>query len=251
LRNWRLFGGATEADRLARLAGVLYFLTLPTAGPWFYVSASLLGGDAATLASLRAARGMLELVIVLGATGHVVQLVSAVVLQRLLSPFGKVAANLMLVLLATSMPLSFAAIAREMDLLALLDGGRGLSALGAEQLQAQITLTAHAYTSLANTAALFWGLWLFPLGWLLLRCGFVPRVLAVCVLLGGPLYIQAFVGPVFDPAYASSLVASVVGIVSGIPDLIGEIGTGLWLTIRGARGGRTATAGAAKSAFSG
>jgi hypothetical protein len=162
-------------------------------------------------------------------------LASAVVLQRLLSPFGKVAANLMLVFLATSMPLSFAAIAREMDLLALLDGGRGLSALGAEQLQAQITLTANAYTSLANAAALFWGLWLFPLGWLLLRCGFVPRVLGVCVLLGGPFYLQAFVGPVFDPAYANSLVASVVGIVSGIPDLIGEIGTGLWLTIRGAR----------------
>jgi hypothetical protein len=101
----------------------------------------VLGGDAVTLASLEASRGLLELAIVVGAIGHVNHLVLVVVLHRLLSPFGQVAANLMFVFLAASVPLSFAAVAQETDLLALLDRAPSLSALGGEQLQAQITLT--------------------------------------------------------------------------------------------------------------
>jgi hypothetical protein len=235
------FLGKSETDRLARLAGILYLLVLPTAGPWYYTSAAMLGGNAATLATLEAGRRTLEVVILLGAVGHTLQLLAAMLLYRLLSPFGKMAASLTLILLAVSVPLSFAAIARETDLLALLDRAQELSALGAAQLQAQITLTADAYTSLAKTAAFFWGLWLFPLGWVLWRSRYVPRVIAACVMLGGPLYVQAFVGPLFDLNYATSLVSSVIGFVSGIPDLIGEIGVALWLTVIGARSGRRAT----------
>jgi hypothetical protein len=149
--------GTSETDRLARLAGLLYFLTLPTAGPWYYMSAALLGGDVVTLASLQAGRDTLVLAIVLGALGHLVQLASAVVLYRLLSPFGKVAASLLLVLLAVSMPLSFAAMARETDLLALVDGAGGLSALSAEHLQVQITLTAQLVHELGQYGCPFLG----------------------------------------------------------------------------------------------
>ena len=232
----RSAGGTSESDKLARLAGVLYLLTFPTTGAWYGISANLLGGGGAvTLAGLEAGRGMLALAIVLGAIGHVNHLLLVVVLHRLLSPFGKTAANLTVIFLAASVPLSFAAIARQMDLLALLDGGPALAALGSEQLQAQITFTIHAYTSLFNTQAVFWGVWLLPLGWLLLRSGLVPKVLAVFVLLGGPFYVMSFVGPVLDPGYATSLFGRVFGIVTGIPGLIGEVGTALWLTIRGAR----------------
>ena len=76
-------------------------------------------------------------------------------------------------------------------------------------------------------------MWLLPLGWLLLRSGLVPKVLAVVVLLGGPFYVVSFVGPVLDPSYATSLFARVFGVVTGIPELIGEVGTAFWLTIRG------------------
>lgn len=232
--------GKNETDGLARLAGILYLLVLPTAGPWFYTSTALLGGDAATLASLENARNTLELMILLGAIGHTVQLVAAVLLYRLLKPFAAIAAGLALILLAVSVPLSFAAIAREMDLLALLRRAAGLSVLDGVQLQAQITLAADAYTSLVSTAALFWGLWLFPLGWALFRCGFVPRVIGVLMMVGGPFYVQAFVGPVFDPSYATSVLSNVIGFVSGIPDLLGELGTAVWLAIMGARARRTA-----------
>jgi len=231
-----------ENDRLARLAGALYLLTIPTTGAWYGISQSVLGGDAVTLASLEASRGMLEIAILLGAIGHVNHLVLVVVLHRLLSAFGKLAANLMLVFLAASVPLSFAALAREMDLLALLDAGPALAALGGDQVRAQVALITDAYTSLFNTQAVFWGLWLLPLGWLLLRSRLVPRVLAVLVLFGGPFYVMSFIGPVLDPAYASSLLGRIVGYAFGFPEVIGEVGTALWLAIKGARGARTSAA---------
>jgi hypothetical protein len=238
------FGGSSEVDRLARLAGVLYLIVLPTAGPWFYVSASLLGGDAATIASLQAARTMLEHAIAFGAVGHVVQLVAAVMLYRLLSPFAKLAAMSALVLIAVSVPLSFAAMAKEMEILALAAGGPSASALDAQLLQSEITVAAGAYTSLVNTAVLFWGLWLFPLGWALFRSGLVPRVIGVLVVLGGPFYTMLFFGPLLIAHYQSSLLASIIGFASGIPDVLGELGTALWLTMKGA-GGASAPARAA------
>jgi len=240
LRSWTVFG-ASDNDRLARLAGLTYFLTLPTAGPWYYISTSLLGDGAATLSNLQTSRSTLEVVILLGAVGHVAQLIAVVLLYRLLKPFGKVAASLALVFLATSMPLAFAAIAREMDLIALLDRAVRSSSVGTEQLQAQIAFTVDAYTSLVKTASIFWGLWLFPIGMLLVRSRLVPRVLGIMVMLGGPLYLQAFVGPLFDPHYATSLVSSVIGYASGIPDIIGELGTAAWFVIFAARGARTET----------
>jgi hypothetical protein len=239
MRHWL---GTNDNDRLARLAGLLYLATIPTTGAWYGIGSSLLGGDTVTLTDLQAGRGLLELAIILGAVGHAIHLVLVVVLRRLLSPFGKIAANLAVIFLAASVPLSFAAIAKELDLLALLHASPQLSALGSEQVQVQITLTAGAYLSLFSTQAIFWGLWLLPLGWLLLRSRIVPRVLGVLVLFGGPFYVLAFVGPVLDPGYASSQIGGLVGIVTGFPELIGELGTALWLTVRGAAGLRPSAA---------
>jgi hypothetical protein len=34
-------------------------------------------------------------------------------------------------------------------------------------------------------ASIFWGLWLFPFGRLILRCGFIPRALGALLLVAG------------------------------------------------------------------
>src|SRR6185295_12952628 len=74
--------GRNETDGLARLAGILYVLVLPTAGPWYYTSTALLAG--ATPEKLEAARSTLGVMILLGAAGHTLQLVAAVLLYLLL-----------------------------------------------------------------------------------------------------------------------------------------------------------------------
>jgi hypothetical protein len=231
----------TSNDKLARLAGLLYVILLPTTGPAYYSGQLAVAGDAAaTLAYLEANRTLFELAIFVGAVGFIDFLLLGLVLHRLFSPVGKTAASLMLAFIATSVPLSLAALARRIDVLSLLDGAESLPALGGDQLQAQVVLALHSSNNLMLTSIIFWGLWMIPLGWLVIRSGFVPRVLGILLIVGSVFYVLTFVGTVFDMTYANKLFARIVGIVSGIPGGICEMATALWLLIMGARQRNTA-----------
>jgi uncharacterized protein DUF4386 len=73
-----------------------------------------------------------------------------------------------------------------------------------------------------------------------LRCGFVPRVIGVLILLGAPLYVLAFAGQIIDAGYPTSLFGRIVGVASGIPDIVGEMGLALWLLVMGTRWDKSA-----------
>ena len=72
--------------------------------------------------------------------GFIDYLAVALVLRRLFSAVSEAVANVMLALVAVSVPLSLAALAQWMDVLSLLDGGPGLPAVGTDQWQLQIML---------------------------------------------------------------------------------------------------------------
>ena len=220
--------------KLARLAGLLYLILLPTTGLWYGTGRSLMAGDAAaTLAKIQAGRSLFELAIVAGAAGFVDYLILGLALYQLFSPVSKRAASLLLAFVVASVPLSLAAVARQIDALSLIDGGKGLPALGGEQLQVQVMQVLRSSSNLFQMTNIFSGLWLIPLGWLMFRSGFAPRILYVLLMLGGLFYVLAFVGPVFNPEYENTVFGRIVGISCGVPGVIGELGTGLWLLIRG------------------
>jgi Domain of unknown function (DUF4386) len=229
----------TSDDKHARLAGLLYLILLLTAGPAYFSGRLGVTGDAAgTLAGIQAGRTLFEVMIIAGVVGFVDYLILAAVLYRVFSRVGKNAATLMLIFVVASVPLSLAALARRTDVLSLLDGAKDLG-LSGDQLAAQVMLAMRSANGLMQLSIIFWGLWLFPLGWLILRSGFVPKVLGILLMVGGFFYILAFVGTVIEPAYDSTLFARIVGIISGVPDMVGELGTGLWLLVKGASNRRT------------
>jgi hypothetical protein len=236
----------TSNDKLARLAGLLYVMLWPTTGLWYGTWRTLMAGDAAaTLAHIQTSRTLFELAIVAGAAGFVVYLVLGIVLYRLFSSVSHSAASLLLAFVAASVPLSLAAVARQIDVVSLLDGGKGLPALSGGQLQvdlmqAQVMLALHSYDHLFLITTIFSGLWLIPLGWLMFRSGFAPRLLCVLLLLGCIFYVSSFVGTVFNRDYANTVLGRIIGISCGIPGLMGELGTALWLLIKGARQRKTA-----------
>jgi hypothetical protein len=232
----------TSNDKLARLAGLLYLILLPTAEFGMFGAAGLVvpGDPAATLAHIQASRTLFEFAIILGAVGFIDFLAVGLALYKLFSNADKGAAGLMLAFVAASVPLSLAAIAGRIDVLSLPDAARGISALGGDHLQVQVMLALRHSDNLMRTSLIFWGLWLFPLGWLVLRSGFTPRTLGVLLMVGGFFYLFIFVGTVFNPAYETTRLAGIVGVVSGAPGQIGELGTALWLLIMGARERRAA-----------
>ncbi len=76
---------------------------------------------------------------------------------------------------------------------------------------------------------IFWGLWLFPLGLLTYRSGFLPRFLGVWLLINGVAYVAMSFTGMMAPQH--------MAFVSKItfPLLFGEMAFMLWLVIRGAR----------------
>jgi hypothetical protein len=67
--------------------------------------------------------------------------------------------------------------------LELLNGSDYLSVFTAEQLQALMLFFLSLHSRGSNIAFLFWGLWLFPLGYLVFKSGFLPRILGVLLML--------------------------------------------------------------------
>jgi uncharacterized protein DUF4386 len=170
--------------------------------------------------------------------GFVDFLLLGVVFYWLFSPTGKLAASLMLAFIAASVPIYGVAVARQMDVLSLLDQAQVVG-LGHEQLQVHLLMALQGFNNLFQVTNIFSGLWLVPLGWLVFRCGFMPRFLGVLLVMGSLYYLASFCGAVFDPHYESSMLGRSIGILSGIPGFVGESGTILWLVIMGARDGKT------------
>ena len=102
-------------------------------------------------------------------------------------------------------------------------------ALTSPQLDGLALLSVSTYRIGFVTAQLFFSAWLFPLGWLVLRSGFLPRVLGWLLLLDGVAVLVWFLQVLLAPAHpAISNPAWAIGFIA-------ELGLGLWLLVRGVR----------------
>lgn len=152
------------------------------------------------------------------------------VLYQLLRPVNQVAAMLMVLLAVVSVPIGLGCLVNRLDVLALLTDGHLRQALSAEQLQAAVGTSLKAYSNGIHVTSLFWGLWLLPFGYLVLKSGFLPRILGILLMLGSLGYMIEVFGGVMVPRYSDTLIAD----YAGLPAAIGEIGTCLWLLLIGA-----------------
>jgi hypothetical protein len=207
----------------ARLAGLLYLATLPTAGfAYGFVAFMPKDDPAALVTALEAGRQALGWTILLGAAGFIDYLLIATLFHRLLAPAGKVAANLLVLFVTASVPLAFAALAQRMELIALLDAESA-------SLMAEAPRLVQREANLFQLAAIFWGLWMIPLGWLSDRSGLVPRVIGVGLILGSLGYLLSFALPTLgiDPP------AAVGGALTAMT-LVSEFAFMFWLIVKGA-----------------
>jgi hypothetical protein len=80
-------------------------------------------------------------------------------------------------------------------------------------------------------AQVFWGLWLLPFGMLVIRSGFIPRVLGAWLILNGFAYMILSSTALLLPQYSN-----VVRLFT-FPVLFGELAVMLWLIIMGVKTG--------------
>jgi hypothetical protein len=75
----------------------------------------------------------------------------------------------------------------------------------------------------------FWGLWLFPLGFLTYRSNFLPRFLGVWLIINGCAYLVLSFVSILLPQHKDTV------FTFAIPAMLAEVVFMLWLLIMGAR----------------
>lgn len=220
-------------DRKARIAGSLYLLMAPLAVfALQYVPRSLIvRGDAAATANNVLEHEMLfRAGSVAGLLSAVVFILLAVALYRLLSDVNKTHAALMVILAVVLAAIMFPNEVNNIAALTLFRGGGDLSSMfdGAQRAAlGMFFLDLHRYGLIVSE--IFWGLWLFPFAVLVMRSGFLPRILGVLLIVNGFAYVAAWLTSLLWPAYGPAVSRAI------LPALMGELWITLWLLFKGAK----------------
>ncbi len=220
--------------KTARTAGLLYLgVVLFGIFHLMYVPSKLIARDdaPATVDNIMASELLFRFGIVSGLICYTLFLFLPLVLYKLLKPVDKTMATLMVILAVASVPISLINIQNQFDVLSLLSGADYLKALEAAQLQAQVMLSLASYNNGIRILQIFWGLWLFPFGYLVFKSGFLPKILGLFLMAGCFGYLINFFGYSLLPNYSDTGIST----LASLPASIGEIGICFWLLIMGAK----------------
>ncbi|MGZ5481523.1 MAG: DUF4386 domain-containing protein [Pyrinomonadaceae bacterium] len=220
------------ADKTARVAGVLYLLMgAPAVFSLMYVPYKLVvpGNAEATANNVTGSETLFRLGIAAELAAAVFLLLLALALHRLLSHVDRNHARLMVGMVLVSVAISFANVLNSIVAVTLFRGTDYLTALDKPQRDALGMLFLALHRQGIGVVGIFWGLWLFPFGVLVMRSGFLPRLLGVLLILNCVGYVAASLTTLLLPSHAN-----VVSLVV-MPTLLGELWIMLWLLIRGAR----------------
>lgn len=213
-------------QKTARLAGLLYLAIAALAVfGLVYVPAMLLvpGDAAATANNIVASESLFRLGFMSNLITFTVNVFVAVLLYKLLKPVNRGIASLMVILILIGLAIGMLNELNQFAALLIL-GTDHLSAFTAAQSQVLAALFLDLYQHGFNIAHIFWGLWLFPMGYLIIRSGFLPKVIGILLIVAGMGYLVDFT--------LFFLVPDVVLNVSNFT-FVGEVALLLWLLIRG------------------
>lgn len=220
------------SDKTARIAGTLYVLMgAPAVFSLMYVPNRLVvpGNAGATAGNVTGFETLFRWGMAAELAAAVFLLLLSLALHRLLSHVDVNQARLMVGMVLVSVAISFANVLNSLAALTLFRGTDYLAALDIPQREALGMLFLALHRQGIGIVGIFWGLWLFPLGVLVMRSGFLPRLFGFLLILNCAGYVVASLTMLLSPTYAS-LVSRVV-----MPTLLGELWIMLWLLVRGAR----------------
>ena len=213
---------------LARLTGGLYLA---------YIAASIVADKLGHL-GLGSAQQLYQASLATGLSfraGLVVALVSTLLfvlvawgLYLLLRPVNRELALLFLLLNAVGVAIQCASMLPLVSVMLQSDPATHMRVFSPAQLAGLGSLAASTYKTGFVTAQLFFGAWLFPLGYLVYRSR-LPQLLGVLLLLDGVAVLIWFFQALLLPAHHA---ISTPGLVVSF---VAEFGLALWLLVRGVR----------------
>jgi hypothetical protein len=215
-----------SVNKTARLTGALYLLELPL-GIFgvVYPSSLVAPGDVATTANnIMASETLFRLSIVSALILHVVGIFVVLLLYKLLKPVDENIALFMVIFLLVAVPIAMLNEINRFAVLLFVNSADSLTVFTADQLQSLVPLFLDLHEHGIGITTIFYGLWLFPMGYLVFRSGFLPRILGVLLMIGGFGYLITFLNFSLFPNFDAT--------ISNFTWL-GELAFPLWLLIKG------------------
>ena len=215
-----------------RFAGLLYVLTsIPGMVSLIYIPNKLIvtGDAAATAHNIVASETLFRLGIACNLVTQILFMWVALALYDLFEGVNRRQAVLMVALIAFPLPI---VLVNEMNSIAALVLARGadfLSVFSVAQRNAMAMLFLHVHGEAFSIVEIFWGLWLFPLGLLVYRSGFIPHILGVLLIAKGFYFVAISLVSLLVPQYESIVHRWTM------PLHFGELIFMFWLVIMGAR----------------
>ncbi|HEX9124308.1 MAG TPA: DUF4386 domain-containing protein [Actinomycetota bacterium] len=214
-------------DKIARITGGFYLA---------YILASVLAdtlghiglGEAQQVyQAIVTDEGSFRLGLVIALITGFLFLMSAWGLYVLLRPVNKHLALLFLLLNAVGVAIQGASILSLVSAMLQGDGASHMQAYSAAQLEGLAYLSINVYKAGWVTAQLFFGTWLFPLGYLVYKSKSLPRFLGVLLLLDGIGVLIWFVQALLLPDYAAIRAPGLA------VSFVAEVGLAVWLLVKG------------------
>jgi len=216
-------------NKTARIAGFLYFMYIVTSfianifGRFVFVDAPV------TVNHIMAHESQFRIGFVISLFSYVLFLLAAWYLYVLLKPVDKNIGLLFLLLNLGGFAILVLSHLNLFSSLLLLSGADYLKVFQPDQLQAQAILFVNLYKTGSTIAQIPYGIWLFPLGYLVFKSGFLPKILGILLIadcFGLLIYVcQRFLLPGYVVISYPCLVIS----------FIAEISLSLWLFIKGVK----------------
>ena len=216
-------------NKTARMAGFFYFMYFVTSiianmfGRFVFVDAPV------TVNHIMAHESQFRIGFVISLFSVVFFLLAAWYLYVLLKPVNKDIALLFLLLNLGGFAIWCFSTLNLFASLLLLSGADYLKVFQPDQLQAQAMLFINLRKSGAITAQIPYGIWLFPLGYLVFKSGFLPKILGILLIVDGLGLLICVFQFFLLPGY------EVISVPFMAVSFIAELSLTLWLLIKGVK----------------
>ena len=159
---------------------------------------------------------------------QLILIVVVLVLYKLFKPVDENHASLMVIFALVGVPIAMLNTLNRIAALLLLSGADYLKVFGADQLQALMMFFLNLNEHGVIIASFFWGLWLFPLGYLIYKSGYFPKIFGVLMTVAGFGYLIGSFTSILLSNYEA--IATVLELMT-----VGETLFIVWLVLKGAK----------------
>ena len=222
----------TAIKKTAKLTGFLYFLlALAAIYSYMYVSPKIMvaGDIAATAKKMLDNEFLFRTSIASDIITNILFVILIIFLYRLFRHVNETLSLFMAGLAFVAIPVSFTGESLRLIALEIFKGNllRSFSTEQAQDVSATV-LKIGNYTG--QLVTFHWGLWLIPMGWLVYKSGFIPKILGILLFINGFGYMISSITFILFPGSLTAVSKIVYPTF-----FVGELPLIFWLMIKGIR----------------